>query len=112
MLRRSLEPSQYTALAFGQRLRDAGIAPSMGSVGDAYDNAVAESFFATLKGELLDREPWPTRGAARSAVFAYLEGWYNRHRRHSALGYASPTTFEAAHTARHSPAATTATAAA
>ena len=72
----------------------------MGTVGDAYDNAIAESFFATLKGELLDREPWPTRRAARSAVFAYLEGWYNRHRRHSALGYASPTAFEAAHTAR------------
>jgi putative transposase len=90
---------QYTALAFGQRLRDAGIAPSMGSVGDAYDNAVAESFFATLKGELLDREPWPTRAAARSAIFAYLEGWYNRHRRHSALGYVSPAAFEAAHRA-------------
>ncbi len=66
----------------------------MGSVGDAYDNAVAESFFATLKGELLDREPWPTRDAARSAVFAYLEGWYNRQRRHSALGYQNPVTWK------------------
>ena len=88
---------QYTALAFGQRLRDAGIAPSMGSVGDAYDNAVAESFFATLKGELLHRDAWPTRAAARSAIFAFLEGWYNRHRRHSALGYLSPARYEAAH---------------
>ena len=77
---------QYTSLAFSQRLQDAGIVASMGSVGDCYDNAVAESFFATLKGELLDREGWPTRAAARSAIFSYLEGWYNRQRRHSTLG--------------------------
>ena len=71
----------------------------MGSVGDAYDNAVAESFFATLKGELLHREAWPTRAAARSAIFSFIEGWYNRQRRHSALGYASPATYEATHRA-------------
>jgi putative transposase len=85
---------QYTALAFSQRLQAAGIVPSMGSVGDCYDNAVAESFFATLKGELLDRQTWPTRAAARSAIFAYIEGWYNRRRRHSTLGYLSPAAFE------------------
>jgi putative transposase len=88
---------QYTSLAFSQRLQDAGIVPSMGSVGDCYDNAVAESFFATLKGELLDRRDWPTRAAARSAIFEYIEGWYNRQRRHSTLGYVSPAAFEARH---------------
>jgi putative transposase len=88
---------QYTALAFGQRLQEAGIAASMGSVGDAYDNAVAESFFATLKVELLHRKGWPTRAAARAAIFAYIEGWYNRQRRHSTLGYTSPADYEAAH---------------
>lgn len=88
---------QYTSLAFGQRLQEAGIATSMGSVGDCYDNAVAESFFATLKRELLDRYDWPTRAAARSAIFEYIETWYNRQRRHSTLGYLSPVAFEAAH---------------
>lgn len=88
---------QYTSLAFGQRLQEAGIASSMGSVGDGYDNAVAESFFATLKRELLDRHTWPTRAAARSAIFEYLETWYNRQRRHSTLGYRSPIAFEAAY---------------
>ena len=72
----------------------------MGSVGDSYDNAVAESFFATLKGELLDRRPWPTRAAARSALFADVEGWYNRRRRHSTLGYVSPADYERAYSAR------------
>lgn len=91
---------QYTSLAFSQRLRDAGIVASMGSVGDCYDNAVAESFFATLKGELLDRHVWPTRGAARSAIFEYIEGWYNRQRRHSTLDYLSPAAFEARHQQR------------
>ena len=66
----------------------------MGSVGDAYDNAIAESFFATLKVELLHRRAWPTRAAARLAIFAYIETWYNRRRRHSTLGYRSPAAFE------------------
>ncbi len=96
MLRRPIEFTQYTSLAFGQRLQDAGIVASMGSVGDCDDNAVAESFFATLKRELLDRHDWPTRAAARSAIFEYLEVWYNRQRRHSTLGYRSPVAFEAA----------------
>jgi putative transposase len=85
---------QYTSLAFSQRLQDAGIVPSMGRVGDCYDHAVAERFFATLKGELLDRHVWPTRATARSAIFEYVEGWYNRQRRHSTLGYVSPVAFE------------------
>ena len=68
--------------------------PSMGSVGDAYDNAVAESFFSTIKRELLDRERWPTRAAARSAVFEYIEAFYNRRRLHSTNGLLSPAEFE------------------
>ncbi len=86
---------QYTSLAFGQQLQAAGIIPSMGSVGDCFDNAVAESFFATLKVELLHRQVWPTRAAARLAIFAFIEVWYNRQRRHSTLGYATPTEYEA-----------------
>jgi putative transposase len=89
--------SQYTSLAFRQQLRAAGIAASMGSVGDAYDHAVAESFFATLKVELLYRHHWSTRAAARTAIFANIETWYNLRRRHATLGYVSPAAFEAAH---------------
>jgi len=85
---------QYTSLTFGRRCREAGILPSMGSRGDAYDNALAESFFATLETELLMRRSFPTRGAARLAIFDYLEGFYNSHRRHSALGYLAPAQFE------------------
>ena len=85
---------QYTSIAFGERCRNAGVVPSMGSVGDCYDNALCESFFATLECELLDRERYRTRGAARRSVFEYIEGWYNPHRRHSALGYQSPMEFE------------------
>ena len=76
------------------RLEAAGILGSMGSVGDALDNAVAESFFATLQTELLNRGPWPTRQILKTAIFEYVEGFYNRHRRHSALGYLSPDEFE------------------
>ena len=86
--------SQYTALAFGQRCREAGVRPSMGSVGDCYDNALCESFFATLETELLDRQRLATAAEAQRAVFDYPEGWYNPHRRHSALGYRSPVNFE------------------
>ncbi len=69
----------------------------MSRVANCWDNAVAESFFATLKGELVDRQAWPTRAAARSAIFDYVEGFYNRQRRHSTLGYLSPAAYEAAH---------------
>ena len=86
---------QYTALAFGRQLEAAGILPSMGRVGDAYDNAVVESFFSSLKVELVDRQPWPTRAAARLAIFEYVEVWYNRRRRHSTLGYMAPAAYEA-----------------
>ena len=89
--------SQYTALAFGQRCRQAGVRPSMGSVGDCYDNALCESFFATLERELLDRHRFATHAEARLAVFEYLEGGYNRQRRHSALGQRSPVNYERYH---------------
>ena len=85
---------QYTALAFGARCRQAGVRPSMGSVGDCYDNALCESFFATLECELLARCTFSTPDAARAAVFDFIEGWYNTQRRHSALGYESPLRFE------------------
>ena len=85
---------QYTSLAFGQRLQEAGLLASMGAVGACYDNAVAESFFATLKVELLHRQVWPTRAAAERAIFEYIAVWYNRQRRHSTLGYATPEAFE------------------
>jgi putative transposase len=88
---------QYTSFRFGKRCQEAGVRPSMGSVGDCFDNAMAESFFATLECELLDRRSLPTPRAARLAVFEYLEGWYNPHRRHSSLGYLSPAAFEAMH---------------
>ena len=86
--------SQYTSLAFGQGLEQAGVLGSMGSVGDALDNAVAESFFATLQTELLDRYHWPTRQSLRSALFEFIHVFYNRQRRHSTLGYLSPSEFE------------------
>jgi transposase InsO family protein len=89
---------QYTSLAFGRRLRQAGLVASMGSVGDCYDNAVTESFFATLECELLDQSRFATRSQARTAVFDYLEGFYNRIRRHSTLDYLSPADFERRHT--------------
>ena len=88
---------QYTSLAFGGRCREAGVRPSMGSVGDAYDNAMCESFFATLECELLDREHFRTQVDARLAVFDFIEGWYNPRRRHSSLDYLSPMIFERSH---------------
>ena len=85
---------QYTSLAFGKRLEDEGLLPSMGRVGSAYDNALAESFVATLKTELIYQASWPTRQAARTAIFEYVEGFYNTRRRHSSLGHLSPAEFE------------------
>ena len=86
--------AQYTSAAFGTRCEEAGIAVSMGRRGDAHDNAVAESFFATLETELLDRTSFTSRNQARSAVFDYIEGFYNPHRRHSTIGYHSPLDYE------------------
>jgi len=91
---------QYTSVAFGQHCRDAGVSPSMGTVGDCFDNALCESFFATLKCELLDRRRFRTREEARMAIFDYIEGWYNLHRRHSALDYLSPVEYEKRHQVR------------
>jgi len=88
--------AQYTSIAFGQRCREAGVTLSMGSVGDCYDNALCESFFATLECELIERSVFRTRDEARLAVFDFVEAFYNRKRRHSALGYLSPAAFERA----------------
>jgi len=97
VIHHSDQGSQYTSLAFGKRCKEMGVKPSMGSVGDAYDNAMAESFFATLECELIDRRSWPTKAEARMALFTWIEAWYNPRRRHSALGYDSPMDFEARH---------------
>jgi putative transposase len=86
--------SQFVSLAFGQQARAAGIAQSMGSRGDCFDNSVAESFFATLKKELIHRRSWPTKNELRSEIFEYIEVFYNRRRRHSTLGMLSPVDYE------------------
>jgi putative transposase len=88
---------QYTSIAFGKRCEELGVRPSMGSVGDAYDNAMAESFFATLECELLDRTRFETQREGYIGVFEWIEGWYNPHRRHSSIGYLSPIEFERRH---------------
>ncbi len=85
---------QYTSIEFGERCRRAGIRPSMGSVGDCYDNAMCESFFATLECELIDRSTFKNHDEACHAIFDFIEGFYNTHRRHSALSYDSPVQFE------------------
>jgi len=87
-------PAGDTSLAFGTRCQEAGVVPSLGSRGDCFDNAVTESWFDTLECELLDRHVFRTRSQARTAIFDYIEDFYNTHRRHSALGYLSPTEFE------------------
>ena len=86
--------SQYTSVEFGSRLKEAGLLPSMGSVADAYDNSMAESFVSTLKRELIDRHSWPNRQTARTTIFEYIEGFYNIRRRHSTLGHLSPSEYE------------------
>lgn len=86
--------SQYTSLAFGSRCQEAGLRPSMGSVGEAYDNAMAESFFSTLECELLAHRRFRSQAEARMAVFSYIEGFYNPLRRHSALGYRATVAYE------------------
>ncbi len=94
LIHHSDQGCQYTSLEFGRTLKASGILPSMGSVGDAYDNAVAESFFSTLKRELVHRHRFPTRAAARTAIFDYIEVFYNRQRLHSSIGMRSPEQFE------------------
>jgi putative transposase len=97
VIHHSDQGSQYTSLAFGGRCQQAGVRPSMGSVGDCFDNAMCESFFATLECELLERCRFKTQVEARMAVFDFIEGWYNPRRRHSALGYLSPVEYERIH---------------
>jgi putative transposase len=103
VIHHSDQGSQYTSIEFGNRCKQMGVRPSMGSVGDAYadlgfcHNAMAESFFATLECELIDRRVWKTQTEARLAVFTWIEGWYNPRRLHSALGYMSPINFERKH---------------
>jgi putative transposase len=87
--------SQYTAWAVGQRLREAGLLSSMGSVGDCYDNAMMESLWGTMQLELLDSQTWQTRDELANAIFQWIECWYNPKRRHSSIGMHSPNTFEA-----------------
>ncbi len=86
--------TQYTSIAFGLRCKEVGVRPSMGSAGDCFDNALCESFFATLECELLDRRRFRTQAEAKMAIFEFIEGWYNPHRRHSALDYESPISYE------------------
>jgi putative transposase len=90
--------SQYTSWAFGQRLTKAGLLGSMGSVGDCYDNAMMESFWGTLQLEVLDRQSWNSRAELASAIFEWIECWYNPTRRHSSIGMLSPVTYEQLHT--------------
>jgi putative transposase len=90
--------SQYTSWAFGQRLRSAGLLASMGTVGDCYDNSMMESFWGTMQLELLDANQWKTREELATAIFEWIECWYNPKRRHSSIGMRSPVTFEALHT--------------
>lgn len=97
VIHHSDQGSQYTSIAFGDRCRKMGVRPSMGTVGDAYDNAMAESFFASLECELIDRRSFRTKTEARLALFTWIEGWYNPRRRHSALDYHSPVNFERKH---------------
>ena len=94
VIHHSDQGSQYTSIAFGKRCRDAGVRPSTGSVGDCYDNAMCESFFATLECELLDRRRFRSHAEASMAVFEFIEGWCNPRRRHSAIGYLSPVNCE------------------
>jgi putative transposase len=94
VLRRFPEPKQFTSWTFTGRARTAGLLPSLGSVGDPYDNAVAESFWGRMQTELLNRQRWNTRVELANAIFEYIEGFHNRRRRHSALGWQTPIDFE------------------
>jgi transposase InsO family protein len=88
---------QYTSTQYARLADQLNVRLSVGRKGQCWDNAVAESFFATIKTELLDRQGWPTKALAHKAIFNYIEGWYNTHRRHSTLGYLSPATYETTH---------------
>ncbi|MFE4414124.1 integrase core domain-containing protein [Streptomyces sp. NPDC056821] len=95
-MQRPIESAQYTSREFTLLASELDIQLSVGRTGQCWDNALAESFFATLKNELFGDRPWPSRSIARTAVFEWIEGWYNLHRLHSSLGYRSPADYEAA----------------
>jgi len=97
VIHHSDQGNQYTSLAFGKRCREANVRPSMGSVGDCYDNALCESFFATLECELIDRHSFQSQRVAGRSVFEFIEGWYNPHRRHSSIGQVPPARYEMEH---------------
>jgi putative transposase len=94
VIHHSDQGTQYTSIAFGLRCKEAGVRPSMGSVGDCYDNALCESFFATLECELIDQRSLRTQAEAKMAIFDFIEAWYNPRRRHSSIGYFSPLEYE------------------
>ena len=94
VLRPQVEFTQYVSIRHSERLAEAGVEPSVGSKGGSYDNAMAESFFANLECELIDRRSWKSFAEARMAVFTWIEGWYNPRRRHSGIGQKSPINFE------------------
>jgi putative transposase len=95
VLRRPLEPKQYTSREFAALAAGSGVTLSLGRTGQCWDNALSESFFASLKGELIDLQAWPTRAMARRAIVEYI-AWYNGTRLHSTLGYMTPDEFETA----------------
>src|SRR6516162_9479372 len=103
LLRRPVEPRQFTSWAFSERVRQAGLVPSMGTIGDAFDNALIESFWARLQTELLDHKKWKTRIELSTALFDYLEIFHNRNRRHSALGMLTPIELKRSTTKPHEP---------
>jgi putative transposase len=105
VIHHSDQGSQYTSVEFGRRCALMGVRPSMGSVGDAYDNAMAESFFASLECELIDRRVWKSFAQARMEIFTWIEGWYNPRRRHGGIGQKSPVNFEREHATRRTVAA-------
>jgi putative transposase len=94
VIHHSDQGTQYTSISFGRRCKQAGVRPSMGSVGDCYDNAMCESFFATLECELIERSTFRSHAEAKLALFEFIEGWYNPHRRHSSIEYLSPINYE------------------
>ncbi|MGH3828372.1 MAG: transposase [Pseudonocardiaceae bacterium] len=89
--------TQYTSWAFGQRLRDTGLLPSMGTIGDCYDNSMMESFWGTPQLEVLDSRTWETRAELANSIFEWIECWYNTERRHSSIGMLRPAEYEARH---------------
>jgi putative transposase len=95
VLRRPFGPRQFTSWAFTKRAKDSGLVPSMGSIGDCFDNAMIESFWSRMQVELLDRQRWNTRIELANAIFDYIEIWHNRQRRHSSIGMMTPIEFEA-----------------